>query len=37
MSKFNEKLKENYILVPLLGFAIFSISMIIITFIFSMN
>lgn len=37
MGKFNEKLKENYYLVPLIGFAIFIGTMLIIAFIGSMN
>lgn len=37
MGKFNEKLKENYYLVPLIGFTIFVIGIIILALIASMN
>ena len=37
MGKFNEKLKENYCLVPLVAFSIFAIAMVIIVLIATMN
>ena len=37
MGKFNEKLKENYCLVPLVAFTIFAIAMVLIVLIVSMN
>lgn len=37
MSKNKWNLKDNYYLMPLLGFIVFAISMIILSLIFSMN